>query len=404
MKKVLMTASVPSMIGQFNMDNIRILKELGYQVHVACCFRDTSVWTEERTAAFLRELYENGVACLPVDFSRHPLDISRHIRAFRQLCAYMKQETYAFVHCHTPLAGAVTRLAAWRGKIRVMYTAHGFHFYRGASLAGWLLYYPAEKLLSHLTEVLITVNREDYRRAREKLHAKKTAYIPGVGIDVESLEKRDERSGQNLGWEKRRREKRRELGLSHEDFVLLSVGELSKRKNHSAVIRALARVGHCRWKYVICGIGDQESRLRQMARRLHVEKQVMFAGYRTDVEDFYGMADLFVFPSLQEGMPVALLEAMASGLACLASDIRGNRDLLGREEEACLYTLGDQDMLERKLQIFFRNSGLRGRIALENQKRIWEFDKSRVDERMRKLYETMGREGIHGRKTEYEAV
>lgn len=396
-KKVLMTASVPSMIGQFNMENIRILKELGYEVHVACNFSDRSVWTGETTAQFQKQMYEHKVACQQVAFSRSPLTLRQHIRSYQSLCRSIKREHYAFVHCHTPIAGAITRLACDRTNTKVVYTAHGFHFYRHAPLWNWLTYYPAEKWLSRVTDVLVTMNQEDYGRARRQLRAKKTVYIPGVGIDTgrfqsmgagkqpHSIHPPDEKKQETALYEKRK-----QLGISKEDFVLLSVGELSRRKNHRLVLETLSRIKGTQIRYVICGIGKEEQALRREAAKRGLDGRVIFAGYRTDVKEFYGMADLFVFPSLQEGLPVALMEAMAMGLPCLASDIRGNRDLLEHEKDTCLFSLDHPEMFRKKLEALMGNPLLRERVSRQNREEIRRFDKKRVNRRMRQIYEGMG--------------
>lgn len=408
-KKVLMTASVPSMIGQFNMDNIHILKEMGYEVHVACNFQDRSVWTGEKTAQFQKKMYENGVACRQVEFSRSPFALARHIRAYRCLCDGMKKEGYAFVHCHTPIAGAITRLAAARTGQKVLYTAHGFHFYRHGPMFHWLTYYPAERFLSRLTDILVTMNREDFRIARTRMHAGDTEYIPGVGVDTRRFQpwglqkewkaeqaEESEKIEKGAVWEGQREsmreEKRRQLGLAKEDIVLLSVGELSRRKNHRLVLEALARIQGTHIRYVICGIGEQETFLKKEAERLGLSERVVFAGYRTDVADFYHMADLFVFPSLQEGLPMALMEAMASGLPCLASDIRGNRDLLEAMADTCLFSLDGTDDFLEKMEALIGNPLLLERVRKKNWSEIQKFDRKRVNRQMRMIYERMGEE------------
>lgn len=398
-KTVLMAASVPSMIGQFNMENIRILKEMGYRVHVACNFQDRSVWTKEKTAQFQRRLYENGVACIQVECSRNPFALMRHIRSCRRLAAAMERERYAFVHCHTPITGALARLAAARTGTKAMYTAHGFHFYRSGPLRNWLIYYPVEKLLSRVTELLVTMNREDFQLAKKRLHAKRTAYIPGVGVDTARFSGAGQPTVRQNGQEPRE-ELRRQLGLSMEHMVLLSVGELSRRKNHRLVLEAISRMQGAQIRYVICGIGEQEQALVHEAERLGISDQVIFAGYRTDVDAYYRMADLFVFPSLQEGLPVALMEAMASGLPCLASDIRGNRDLLHPVADTCLFPLKEPEVFLEKMETLLANPLLRERVRRENLEEIKKYDRERVNRQMQQLYASMDRsmEGLSDRK------
>ncbi len=388
-KKVLMTASVPSMIGQFNMDNLRLLKEMGYQVHVACNFQDRSVWSEKRIAQFQKTMYENGIQCKQIEFSRSPFSFSRHIRSYQKLCADMQKEKYTFVHCHTPVAAAITRLAAVKTGTRVLYTAHGFHFYRHAPWWNWILYYPLERVLSYRTDILLTMNREDLRLARRYLCAKETDYIPGIGIDTEKFLLSKGVMHSKKEQEHFREEKRKQLGLRKEDIVLLSVGELSKRKNHRMVLEALSRIQGTQIRYVICGRGDREQALKNEAAHRGLSEKVIFAGYRSDVEEFYQMADLFVFPSIQEGLPVALMEAMASGIPCLASDIRGNTDLLASMADTCLFPLDKPKIFLEKMEALIGNPQLRERVQKKNLEEIKKFDRKRVNRQMKFIYEQM---------------
>lgn len=217
MKKVLMIASVPSMIGQFNMNNILLLQKMGYQVEVACDFLDRSVWTIEQAQRFENELQEKQIVRHQIDFTRNALHIGKHRLAYLQLKKLLDNEMYTFIHCHTPIAGALGRMAAHAKGIRTIYTAHGFHFYKGAPIINWILYYPVERFLARWTDLLIVINKEDYERAK-KFHAGKVEYIPGVGIDTECIKKVIVD----------REKKRKELGIPEKAYVLLSVGELSK--------------------------------------------------------------------------------------------------------------------------------------------------------------------------------
>ena len=177
MKKVLMLASVASMIDQFNMPNIQLLQELGYEVHVACNFEKGSTCTQERIQNLKQRLEHMGVEYFQIDFSRNVLRVNEIWKAYRQVERLLEKEKYSFIHCHSPIGGAVGRIAAHKTHTKVIYTAHGFHFYKGAPLHNWLIYYPIEKWLSRYTDVLITINKEDYQRAKKKFHAKKTVKI-----------------------------------------------------------------------------------------------------------------------------------------------------------------------------------------------------------------------------------
>lgn len=312
-KRVLMVATVPSMIGQFNINNIHLLLEMGYTVDVASDFTDTSVWPKERIGVFKQDMKNLGIECIQLDYSRNALKLSRHIASYKETLDLLKDKKYSFIHTHTPIASAIIRLAAHKTGTKVIYTAHGFHFYKGAPFKNWIIFYPIEKLLSKYTDVLITINQEDYKNALNKFKAKKTIYVPGVGVDTQKFTPR--KSG---------REKiRKELGIDNDRLMLLSVGELNQNKNHESVIRAIQGFDIT---YVIVGKGELKESLEITAKECSVD--IRLVGFRTDVADFYDAADVYVLPSIREGLNVSLMEAMASGLAVACGNIRGNIDLI----------------------------------------------------------------------------
>ena len=378
MKKVLMVACVPSMIGQFNMANIELLQKLGCQVGVACDFKDRTVWNKEKVCKFLNQLKEKGISFYQIDFTRSVWKVSRHFRAYRQLKNLIQKESYEMIHCHTPVAAAIARTAAHQTGKKVIYTAHGFHFFQGAPLKNWMLYYPVEKFLSRWTDCLITINKEDYKRAKKKFYAKRTEYVPGVGVDLRKIAetKID------------KKKKREELGISEDTFFILSVGELSKRKNHKLILQALCNLKDKNICYVICGQGSLENKLKEFVLNYGLEKKVQFLGYRSDVLELYKSADLFVFPSLQEGLPVALMEAMASGVPCVASDIRGNRDLLEGEIKRNLIRSNQPERWAKHILYCIHHIKEETQKAGKYQKRIERFSEEKIEIRMKEIYQS----------------
>ena len=369
MKKMLMTASVPSMIGQFNMSNIRILTELGYEVHVACDFNDTSVWTEPRIKDFEKELDSLGVKRHQVDFSRNPIHVRKNLRSLKQINEILKKQHFSFIHCHTPIAGVISRIAARRNKVKVIYTAHGFHFYKGAPIKNWIIYFPIEKWLSKYTDVLITINREDYDRAINKLKAKRTFYIPGVGIDITHFAPQKDQIKKNS--------KRKEIGIPEDAILIISVGELSLRKNHQVVVEALNSINNSKIYYVIVGRGE----LSEYLIKIDKTGRLKLLGYRADVADLLCCSDLFIFPSIQEGLPVALMEAMASGLPVICSRIRGNTDLVS--DNNLLFEPRNVKEVNRVVENVLEN-GLS--LNMQNVEKMRDFDISVIDASMKSIY------------------
>lgn len=385
MKKVLILASVASMIGQFNMSNICILLNMGYKVDVACNFIKGSGCSEERIRILKEELTKSGVHCIQIDFTRNAMNLMQDYVAYKQVRELCKKNDYAFLHCHSPIGGAIGRLVGKREKIRVIYTAHGFHFFKGAPLKNWLMFYPIEKVLSHWTDILITINHEDYNRAREKFYAKKVEYIPGIGVEVSKYGISDEL----------RREKRQELGFTDASRLILSVGELNKNKNHEVVIRALAhlkeRKDFTQIQYLICGKGKCEKKLKSLAIELGIEKNIHLLGYREDIAAIYGCADIFVFMSYREGLPVALMEAMATGLPCVCSKGRGMIDLISNNRNGLLAE-NDSKEVAKIISALIDDNGKRLCLGSNAKKTMKQFDSSIVYNSLTKIYKMAGKE------------
>lgn len=372
-----MVASVASMIDQFNMSNIDILRGMGYEVHVAANFKSGNTSSNSRMAQFQEELSELNVPYFQIDFSRSVTDLRSNLRAFRQLLDLIRRHRYRFIHCHSPIGGVCGRIAGRMTSTPVVYTAHGFHFYRGAPLLNWLLYYPVEWFLARYTDLLIAINKEDYARAR-KFPAREVAYVPGVGIDTNKFRI------DNFD----RQKKRRELGIPDECFVILSVGELNKNKNHEVVIRALASMDMTNVRYLICGRGELEGYLRRLAGELGVGDKVRLLGFRTDMPEIYRAADVFVFPSFREGLPVALMEAMAAGLPVVCSSIRGNTDLVRDGENGYLVNPTDTDGFARYMAEVLNDGELRRTMGVKSVQLVQPFGTARVMHRMSNLYRT----------------
>lgn len=314
-KKALLVTTVSGFVPQFEMNNVKLLQNMGFEVHYASNYNTPSYGTDNH------RLDGTGIIRHQIDFVRSPFK-PENIIVYKQLKALMEQEQFQLIHCHTPMGGVMARLTAHATHTGpVIYTAHGFHFFKGARPINWLCYYPMEKFLSRFTDQQICINHEDYNRARQKFHARYVDYIPGVGMDfsrISHLTKEDILK------------KKEELGIPKDKILLLSSGELIKRKNHETILRALAQLKDMEnIHYLLCGHGVLDNYLKNLAKELGISHMVTFAGYREDIMDLLKTADLFLFPSYQEGLPMSLLEAMANGLPVICSDIRGSQDLMG---------------------------------------------------------------------------
>lgn len=374
--RALIVATVPSFIGQFNIKNIQILQNMGYQVEVACNWNNNGTFDDQHTENLRKQLLELGVSVHQVDFSRTPYSIKVMV-AYKQLENIITQNSYKLIHCHTPVAGIITRLAARNSRnsgTKVIYTAHGFHFYKGAPWKYWMLFYPVEKLCSKYTDVLITINQEDYRRAKANMYAKSTYYIPGVGIEVKNYQIQ---SNKEFIY--------KQLGLKTTDKLVFSMGELSVRKNHERVIEAISMLNDPSIHYAIAGLGDREEEIKQLAHKLNVNLHLL--GYRDDKGNLMKASDVFVFPSLQEGLPVSLLEAMAAGCPCVVSHIRGNEDLIRHNVNG--FSVHNQSVNEYASYIgtLLSNKETSERLSEQSVIDVKKYDVKIVSENMKIIYQ-----------------
>ncbi len=367
-RKFLIVAHYSRFLVHFELNNVRILQEMGYEVHYA-----TNYLNEDMHQHASQIIREHGVHLHQIDFTRSPFNLFSAVKAYRQLRDLMLREKFSGMHCHTPTAGVLARVAARSAGVwPVLYTAHGFHFFKGCPMWNRVIYKPAEHFLARWTDYLLTINEEDYRAA-QNFHVRSKVYrVNGVGVDLKKP-----RAGTDS-----REALRRELGIPGDAYVLLSVGEVNRNKNQASVLRALAKTGDRRIWYVICGKGVSLEEDKALARKLKLEDRVLFVGYREDIEQFYAMADLFVFPSFREGLPVALMEAMAAGLPCVASRIRGNVDLL--PESGLLFEPGDTEALSR-LVLRCMGENLREEIE-RNARHLESFSLEAVGAQMEKIY------------------
>ena len=371
MKKVLFTATVvKTHIMEFHIPYLRMFQQAGWETAVAA----------------RNDFDDPGDCVIPccdryydIPFERSPLKRS-NLRAYRELKRVIDRGEFDLIHCHTPVGALLTRLAAGKARrkgTKVIYTAHGFHFFKGAPKLNWLVYFPAEWLCGFLTDVLITINREDYDFAQKHIHAGKVCYVPGVGVDMD-------RFGGS------RETAREKLGIGEEEFVLLSVGEMTENKNHRLALQALALLPEKPIRYVLVGRGERMEELQAQARELGIADRVIFTGYRNDVSELYPAADAFFFPSFREGLSVALMEAMASGLPAIVGKIRGNTDLIDDGVEGVYMPLTPEGAAEaiRKL---YDDPALGARLGEAAREKVRRFSAPEVQRKMREIYrDTMG--------------
>lgn len=321
MSKRILITSTDLMMVQFLLPHVRHLSENGFEVEIAC----------SEVGGRLDEVREKlaGVAGAvhQVRLVRSPASAT-NLKGYGDMKAVIDAGHYDIIWTNEPVMGVVTRLAARDARkkgAKVVYMVHGFHFFEGAPKAYWMTFYPVERFASRFCDKIVTINQEDFARAKG-MHAPAVGYIHGIGVNTDRLQPREQQT-----------DLRAELGLSEEDFILLSVGELNENKNHRVILRALGRLADEHIHYVVCGKGDRLEALRQLAQEQKITENVHFLGYRTDVVDICSQSDAFAFPSHREGLGLAALEAMYCGLPLITSNVRGPVDFMtpGETGEVC---------------------------------------------------------------------
>lgn len=336
MKKVLYVTTVSRTINAFLIPHINMLLDNGYEIHCACSI-DKPVD---------KELQRRGVKIFEVPFSRNPLGIG-NIKAFIKLEELQRINDYDIVHVHTPIAAIYGRLLKLNfPSLRIIYTAHGYHFLKGGSKLGWILYYPIEKIMAKFTDVTININKEDYEITKEKLKPKKCYLLNGVGLDLDKYKKLSSKEIQ---------EKRKEFGLKDKDFVVLMIAEINKNKNHIQLINAMDILKD---KYpnikVLC-IGDgtlKESLEKQIILR-NLQNNIFMLGYRLDVNKLINISDIGILLSRREGLPRNIMEFMACGRKVIATDIRGCRDLICDETIGTLVNVDDYESTAKAIEKYY---------------------------------------------------
>ncbi len=311
---------------------------------------------------------------------RNIFAIKDNWRAYRNLCRYLKDNPQIeVIHCNTPIGGVVGRLAGKKYNKKVVYTVHGFHFFKGAPLFNRTVLKWIEQWLAHYTDILITINQEDFESSQKFKLKKggKAVYVPGVGIDLTSFCPLSDSEKEN---------KRTELGLLLKDFVLISIGDLNDNKNTATIISALQKTpDNCH--ILICGEGPLKQNLISLAKEKGVDTRCHFLGFRKDIKDLLYISDAFVMASKREGLPRSTMEAMAAGLPCIVSDIRGNRDLIENGKGGFLIEATDPSGFANALLKLIGDRVLRQNMSEYNKEKIKEFDIDKIKGKLLGVFE-----------------
>lgn len=322
--KILIATTSSGTIHAFLEPHINMLLDQGHTVDLAC----------NMVTPIDKKLLERGCKVFILEFNRTPTK-KDNIIAYKKLKIIIEEEAYDLVHTHTPVASACVRLACRKmSNVRVFYSAHGFHFYKGASLKNWLIFFPLEWWLAKYTDLLITINKEDFARAK-KFFKTEVVHIHGAGVNKNKYYPYESKVVDKL---------KDELGYLNEPFTLLCTGEFNNNKNQSTIIKATARAVKVapNIKLLLAGCGPNEENLRNLVKELSLEEYVEFLGFRADLEKFVNICDIVLSASYREGLGLTIVEGMFCGKPVIASINRGHKELV--EEGVTGYLVEAEDV------------------------------------------------------------
>ncbi|MGG0178007.1 glycosyltransferase family 4 protein [Gottfriedia acidiceleris] len=350
-KKVLFCATVDYHFTAFHMPYIKWFKDNGWEVHIAA--------NGENNIHYVDKKFNLPIQRSPFNF--------KNIKALKDLKNIIDENNYEIIHCHTPMGGILARLAARKSRVKgttkLIYTAHGFHFCKGAPILNWLLYYPIEKFMAPLSDCLITINKEDYELSNRSFNIKRIVHIHGVGIDTEEFKPIDELNKKIV---------RESFGYQPDDFLLFYAAEFNKNKNQQFLLNSLALIKDelSNVKLLLAGEGALLNECKQLANQLGISHMVDFLGFRKDIKEILPMCDVAVGSSLREGLPVNIMEAMSCGLPIIAVDNRGHRELVTNNKNGWLVKSNDSTGFSNAIKDLAERKGLKERLGSNSRKII----------------------------------
>ena len=371
MKKILFVASIQDHINAFHLPFIKELQENGYEVHVACKLN--------RDYYKKIEKIDDGIVWKNVDFTRNPISKS-NLKTFKQLINYMRKYNFEFIHTHTPTASFISRYAAKKTNTKSIYTAHGFHFYKGAPLLNWILYCSIERVAAKWSNAIITMNEEDYTFAKRKLESEMTSVykVNGVGLDINKYNISDYKDIKFKEY----------IGLNKDDFIITVVAELIPRKNHKQILQSIKPI--CKRykdiKLLIVGDGALYEEIESYIEENYLTKNVLMLGNRNDVPKLLNISDVVGLFSYQEGLPRNIMEAMAAKKPIICTKIRGNIDLVEHNRNGIVVETNDIEATIAAIEKLYVDEQNRVKMGEESFELIKRYCIENVLVQMRNIY------------------
>lgn len=377
MNKILYVTTASGFLPHFLMNDVAIIQDMGYEVHYASNF-DVSVYDYDASI-----LQKRGIKNHHIDILRTPYDIGKDLKVIRQLKQIIEDEDVDIVHCHNPVGGALARIAVAISKKnpKVIYTSHGLNFYKGSSKLSWLIYYPIEKLLAHVTDAIVTINKEDYDTIKNhfKLRDKDSfvEQIYGVGLNVDIF-----KPNKGIAMTKRC-----ELGIPQDVFNIVTVAQLNDNKNQKIILEAISKLPQIDITYTICGEGPGLPSLEESIERLNLGDKVCLLGFRKDITDILQTADCFAFPSYREGLGMAAVEALSCGIPLIAADNRGTREYAIDGVNSIVCNPSCVDDFVEAIKKLYEDKEYRQMLASNCRQSVMKFSEQSEIEIMKSVYE-----------------
>lgn len=368
MKKVLFVATITKHINAFHIPYLKWFKEQGYEVHVASKGNEPIEYCDKH---------------FDIPFERFPLK-AQNIKAYKQLKNIINENKYEIIHCHTPVGGVLTRLAARKARkkynTKVIYTAHGFHFYKGAPLLNWIIYYPIEKVCARWTDCLITITNEDYEFAKKHLKAKNIEHVNGIGMDPERLRK-------ELTQEEKDKF-RSKLGIRKDDIVFSYIAELNANKNQMLLIKTIQELKKEQHniRLLLIGDGSLKEQYQQYIKENNLENEIQLLGKRQDINELLSITNIYLTSSIREGLPVNVMEAMYKGLPIIATDNRGHRELIHNGKNGYICEKNDTENFENNIQKFLKDMSIINNMKEINKILVKKYELEEVKNKMEEIY------------------
>lgn len=353
---------------KFHVPTIKKLIDDGWHVDVACSGEDSIPYCNNH---------------FKMSYKRSPFNFAL-FKGIKELTCIVEEGCYDVVYCHTPVGGVAARIASRKARkngTKVVYMAHGYHFFKGASITNWLIYYTIEKILSWMTDSIVLINNEDYLLTKKRFGNCKAYLIDGIGVDEKRFHVKNKKEI--------REQYREQMNIPPKANVLIYLAELLPNKNQTFLMRVLKRVleRHRDTYLVLAGFDHSNGEFEEYAKQIGIEKHVRFLGWREDVGNLYAMADICTATSIREGFGLNLVEAMFCEIPVIATVNRGHVTIIRDGENGFLVEIDDEELFAERIVQLIEEKEIRQRFVENGNVVKGKYDSNQVVLNIKKILE-----------------